>query len=232
MTPLLEVLLNLIRSKAGAAPVAHDGAESDEPPAARTPDARKAARAELDRLAVEGEAVGLKLAGQLDQAREARIAAERALEDARKREENAKAARDASSWGNQCRSSAIRATLERGAPEVINQAVAELSRQWESARIAGRHIGAMRAPLSQAEIDDNAAADANLAGLVTAQQEIEALKFEALSDTELASAMERIIGKIPSRFPNREPVAIKLLKRNGGAGSPRLAHDGAKAVMA
>ena len=223
MTPLLEILLNLIRSKAGGAPVAHAGTESDEPPVARTYDERKAARSELDRLAVEGETVGLNLAGQLTQASEARVAAERALEDARKHEAGLKAARDANSWGVQCRMSALRARLERGAPAILDATLGELNRQWEAARVAGRHIGAIRAPLTRAELADNAAADANLAGLVTAQQEIEALKFEALSDTELAAALERIVAAIPSRYPAHEPIAIGP-KANGSTRA-RMAHS-------
>jgi hypothetical protein len=81
----------------------------------------------------------------------------------------------------------------------------------------------MRAPLKPEELADNAAADANLAGLVTAQHEIEALKFEALSDTELAAALEGIVAAIPSRYPAHERIAIGP-KANGSTRA-RVAHS-------
>ena len=149
-------------------------------------------------------------------------AADRVAEEKRKLADHAKTLRDAHDWGLEIRKSKLRAELARGASPIIDATLAELNRHWEAARVAGRHIGSRNAPLSQAEIDDNACADRNLAGLVAAQQEVEALKLEALSDAELAAALERIIARIPSRYPQREAVAIEL--RPNGSTRSRVAH--------
>jgi hypothetical protein len=226
---LIDILRDLIRSKAGDSPVAYS-TESGEPPAARTLEDRKAARAELDRLEVEGEAIGIKLAREHERAVEASKAADRAADDARKFADRAKTVRDAHGWGVEIRRSKLQAELARGASALIDQASAEIARLWEAARLAGRYIGAMNAPLTSAQLADNHHADANLGGLRQAIGECELLKLEALSDTDLAAALERIIARIPSRYPQqREAVAIELPRAPNGAGRPRAAQS-AKAV--
>jgi len=74
----------------------------------------------------------------------------------------------------------------------------------------------------------NQAADANLQGYQIAIAEMEELKLaEDQSDRAIASAAEIIIGKVPSRHSQHEPIAIEL-KPNGsvrprGAQSARAA---------
>jgi hypothetical protein len=231
MTIFIDILRRIGAKTGGTAAPALSNS-SDEPFAARSLEDRTAAVAAVHRLVTEGETMGVKLAREGEQKTATRIAKERDAEEARKDEERAKTALATHSWGVEVRISKLRAELARGASPLIDQTIAELARVWEAARVAGRHIGAMRSPLTQSEIDDNFAADRNLAGLVTAQQEVEALKYEALSEPELAAALERIIAAIPPRYPQHEPIAIALLKKTGAAGRTRLAHDGAKAVMA
>jgi hypothetical protein len=217
VTTLIDVF-RWISAKTGgtAAPALNNS--SDEPFAARSLDERKAVRDELDQLEAEGERKGIALARELERAIEASNAAERAADEARKLVDRAKTVRDAHDWGLEVRKSKLRAELARGASSVIDATLAELNRHWEAARVAGRNIGALRAPLTDAEVADNAAADAHLAGLMTAQLECDALRFEALSDADLAPALERIIARIPSRYPQQhEPVAIELPKTNGSA---------------
>ena len=169
--------------------------------------------------------MGVKYAREYEQASQESKAADRVAEEKRKLADRAKTVLAAHSWGVEVRSSKMRAELARGASPIIDQTIAELSRHWEAARGAGRHIGALRAPLTDAEVADNAAADAHLAGLMTAQSECDALRFEALSDGDLAAALERIIARIPSRYPQqREPIAIELAKPTGSA-RPRVAHS-------
>jgi hypothetical protein len=221
VTTLIEVF-RCIAQKSGGIPAPALNNSSDEPFAARSLDERKAVRDELDQLEADGERKGIALARELERAIEASKAAERAADEARKLVDRAKTVRDAHGWGLEVRKSKLRAELARGAPSIIDATIAELARHWETARVAGRHTGALRAPLTDAEVADNAAADAHLAGLVTAQSECDALRFEALSDADLAAALERIIRAIPSRYP-REAVAIELPKANGSA-RPRATH--------
>jgi hypothetical protein len=181
VTTLIDVF-RWISAKTGgiAAPALNN--TSDEPLAARSLDERKAVRDELDRLDAESERKGIALARELAGAIEASKAADRAADEARNLVDRAKTVRDAHDWGCEVRKSKLRAELARGASPLIDATIGEISRHWEAARVAGRHIGALRAPLTDAEVADNAAADAHLAGLVTAQSECDALRFEALSD--------------------------------------------------
>jgi hypothetical protein len=226
---LIEILRDLIAAKTGGSAIPTAPTKSDEPAAARTLEERQAARAELDRLEADGLRKCLALRRELESATEARVEAQRAADEAREVERRAQTARDVFDWGVQIRASKIRAELARGASPIIDAAVAELDRQWQAERTASRHIGAIHAPLSEAQVSDNAAADANLTGLRTAQQECESLKYEALSETELAAALERIIRGIPPRYPQHEPVAIDL--KTNGSTRPRVAHS-ARAVAA
>jgi hypothetical protein len=67
---------------------------------------------------------------------------------------------------------------------------------------------------------------------MTAQQECAALKLQALSDAELAHALERIVAKIPPRYPDLDQPAIVPPKKNGASGRPRQVQEGAKGVAA
>lgn len=225
---LIEILKGIIADKTGGSitPTAPNG--NDEPRAARTPEERTTACAELERLEHEGETVGVKLRREHERATGQREAAERALAEARKAESHARSAYDLHSWGVDVRRSRISAMLRRGAAPIIDQVADELARQWEAARFAGRHIGAMNAPLTATEIADNAAADANLAGLMAAQRECEALKLRALSDDDLARELERIVAAIASRHPRYEPPAAIEVNATARART-RLAHS-ARAV--
>jgi hypothetical protein len=64
-----------------------------------------------------------------------------------------------------------------------------------------------------------------LQGLLIAQRECEALRFEALTDAELAAALEGIVARIPPRYPQHEAKSGALMKRHGGGGRPRLVND-------
>jgi hypothetical protein len=222
VTTLIDVFRWISARTGGMPPPALDNT-GDEPAAARSLDERKAAREELDRLEVEGETMGVKLAREHERAVEASKAADRAADDARRLADRAKTVRDAYGWGIEVRKSKCRAELSRGASPIIDQTIAEISRHWELARAAGRHIGSRNAPLAPAELDDNRRADENLEGLRRAMGECESLKLEALSDTELAAALERIIAAIPSRYPAHEPIAIGP-KANGSTRA-RMAHS-------
>jgi hypothetical protein len=62
-----------------------------------------------------------------------------------------------------------------------------------------------------------------LAGLVAAQSECDVLRFEALSDADLAAALKGISVRIPPRYLQHEPIAIELTP--SGSTRPRVAHS-------
>jgi hypothetical protein len=228
VTTLIDMLIDVIRGKAGDAPVASN-AESDATAAALTPEERKAAVAGLNRLDAETETMGVKLARDVEQASATRIAKDRDAEEARKAEDHAKTLHAAHGWTVECRKSRLMAILKRGANPLIDRVIGMLEQQWQDARLIARVVGTRFSPLTEADIASNQAADANLQGYRTAIAEMEDLKFaEDQSDQAIVSAAELIIRKIPSRHPNHEPIAIELLPKNGSA-RPRVAH-GARAV--